>query len=83
MAFRAKCRIIRVESSLHPMSGGVNTDHRTVTMQPVYGAGDDEANKQWSKYTPSGELKLTITNPEVWPDLVLGRTFFVDFSPID
>ncbi len=79
MTFRAKCRIIKVESSLHPKEG----DHRTVTLQPVYGREDDKANEQWSKFTPSGELRLTITNPEVWPDLVIGRAFFVDFTPVE
>jgi hypothetical protein len=79
MSFRAKCRIIRVESSLHPSQG----DHRKVTLQPVYGGDDDAANKEWSKWTPSGQLELTITNPEVWPDLVIGRAFFVDFTPIE
>lgn len=47
------------------------------------GGDEDEANKQWSKWTPSGELQLTITNPAVFPDLVLGRTFFVDFTPVE
>lgn len=83
MSFRAKCRITKVESSLHPKQGGQNVDHRTVTLQPVYGEGEDDSNKQWSKYTPSGELRLTITNPDVWPELVIGRTFFMTFAPVD
>lgn len=80
MSFRAKCRIIRVESSLHPMNAGQNVDHRTVTLQPVYGGDNDEANKQWSKWTPSGEIKLTITNQLIFPELEVGRAFFVDFT---
>lgn len=76
MAFRAKVRITRVESSLHPKSG----DHRKVTLQPVYGDGDDAANKEWSKWTPSGNIELTITNPEVWPELTPGACFIVTFE---
>jgi hypothetical protein len=51
-----------------------------VTLQPVY---DDGANSQWSKYTPSGQLQLTITNPEAYKQFELGKAYFVDFSPAD
>lgn len=79
MSFRAKCRITGVQSSLHPKQG----DHRKVTLQPVFGAGEEDSNAQWSKFTPSGQVELTITNPEVWPDLVIGRAFYLDFTPTE
>jgi hypothetical protein len=86
MAFRAKCRITGVHSfsDLHPGPNGEQpkVTSMQVTLQPVFGGGDDDANKQWSKWTPSGELRLTITNPEIFPELVNGKAFFVDFSPI-
>lgn len=84
MTFRAKCRIIEVrdtQSMTTKQPGFVET--KSVRLQPVYGGDEDEANKQWSKWTPSGELALTITNPAVFPDLVIGRTFFVDFTPVE
>lgn len=34
----------------------------TVRLHPVSGSKGD-ANKSWSKYTPSGEISMTITNP--------------------
>ncbi|MBL8911637.1 MAG: hypothetical protein JNM17_13170 [Archangium sp.] len=86
MAFRAKCRITGVHSfnSLHKDADGKTPiESMQVTLQPVFGGGDDDANKQWSKWTPSGELRLQITNPAIFPELVNGKTFFVDFSPAD
>ena len=86
MSFRAKCRITGVHkfNSLHKMpDGSVPVEQVQVTLQPVFGGDDDDANKAWSKWTPSGELRLNITNPEIFPELVNGRVFFVDFTPAE
>lgn len=53
--------------------------HRTgsveVTLRPV----NDEANKQWSKYTPTGEVKLSITNMEAADAFVVGGHYQAEF----
>lgn len=49
----------------------------TVTLQPVQG----DENKTWSKYTPSGEIRLNINNPAAVDAFVLGGTYFVTFDP--
>lgn len=49
----------------------------TVAMAPVY----DEANKDWSKWTPQGQISMTITNPAAIEALELGKQYFVDFTP--
>lgn len=36
-----------------------------VVLQPVTDGSDD--NRQWSKYTPSGRLEMSITNDEALP----------------
>lgn len=82
--FRAKCRVIGVHnhSSLHPTSGKeAEIESMTVTLQPVFGGENDAANKDWSKWTPSGQLQLQISNPNVFPLLKNGACFFVDFVP--
>jgi hypothetical protein len=78
MAVRAKVRVTgRHESTSIQKDGGVQ--QVTVTMLPVYDEGE---NSQWSKYTPSGELRLTITNPDAYNQFKLGKAFFVDFSEV-
>ncbi len=49
-----------------------------VALRPVY--GDTPENKTWSKYTPSGEVKLYITNPAAADAFEVGEEYFVDFS---
>lgn len=51
---RAKFQLISADKNEY----GIN-----VHCIPVY--GDSEENKTFSKYTPSGELRLNITNPNV------------------
>jgi hypothetical protein len=47
----------------------------------VYGNG--EANKDWSKWTPSGELKMMVTNPAAIEKFELGKEYYLDFTPAD
>ena len=35
-------------------------------------AGGSDANKQWSKWTPSGNLQLSISNPDAFGKLTGG-----------
>ena len=84
--FRAKCRITEVAQTTNVYTrpdGTAPIETVRVTLQPVYGAGEDDANAQWSKWTPSGQLQLTVTNPVIFPMLVVGRLFFVDFIAAD
>lgn len=48
-----------------------------VNLTAVHGAD----NRTWSKWTPSGSLKMSITNPEAVARLELGKHYFLDFSP--
>jgi hypothetical protein len=43
---------------------GAKIEQEEIELRAVYGKG--EANKQWSKATPSGSLDLTISNPEAF-----------------
>jgi hypothetical protein len=54
-----------------------------VTLQPVYGKGEDDANAEWSRWTPSGELRLLITNPVAYEQLKLGACYYVDLNPAE
>ncbi len=51
----------------------------TIRLSAVYGK-DGSANAQWSKATPSGQVSLSITNPEAWGHFKQGGFYFVDFS---
>lgn len=41
-----------------------------------------EDNKSWSKWTPSGNLSISITNPEASKQFEVGKSYYLDFSPV-
>ena len=51
---------------------------KEVNLQAVYGDGD--ANKEWSKYTPSGNIKINITNPDAFNQFEVGKDYYVTFE---
>ena len=54
-----------------------------VTFRPVIGKlGADAVDEDntYSKYTPSGELRLFITNPALFGKYKPGKKFYVDFT---
>ena len=53
-----------------------------IKLAPVYGSfGDGKDNESWSKYTPSGEISMMITNPGAIEKFDLGKSYYVDFTP--
>ncbi|MFD1328301.1 hypothetical protein [Mycoplana ramosa] len=73
---RAKFQCLSITNHHQHDPSAVQAEVRLI---PVYGNG--EANKQWSKWTPSGELKMLITNPSAVDQFELGKEYFVDFTP--
>jgi hypothetical protein len=52
---------------------GVNLIFRAIN----YGC---EENKSFSRYTPSGEIKLCVTNPSIANTFEVGQEYFIDFQ---
>lgn len=50
--------------------------------QPVVGDGSKE-NESFSKYTPSGSLEMTVTNPALIGQIKIGDTFYLDFTRVE
>jgi len=48
------------------------------TLHAVYGSPENES---WSKYTPSGVLSFTVTNPDA-ERLVNGAEYYVTLDPV-
>ena len=58
--------------------------YASITMRPVFGSyGDGKVNESWSKYTPSGQLQITITNPAAIDAFEKGKAYYLDFTPAD
>ncbi len=79
MNVRAKMRCWLVQP-LH--SGDPSEQCAQICLMPVYDDGSAE-NASWAKWTPAGEIRLTITNPAAIEKFELGKAYFVDFTPAD
>lgn len=42
-----------------------------------------DANKTWSKWTPSGSIKMTVTNPTAYEQFVPGREYYLTLKGIE
>lgn len=81
MSVRAKFFVAEINHRHINTPGDVCAE---VVMQPVYGSHDgDGDNDRWSRYTPAGELKMTITNPPALEQFELGKSYYLDFVPVD
>ncbi len=56
--------------------------YRQVHLSPVYSPDKDSPNYSWSQATPSGELKMTITNPSAYEQFAVGKTYFMTFEEV-
>jgi len=81
MGVRAKMRCIEVSDRTSITGKAVET--KFIRLQPVYGSDEnDKANKEWSRWTPSGELQMTVTNPDAFNQFKLGVCYYVDLNEV-
>jgi hypothetical protein len=54
-----------------------------ITLSAVYSDKEGSVNRQWSKWTPSGSLKFTVTNEAVFGKILPGQFYMVALSQCD
>lgn len=72
----AKMRCVERRDSQHGADAAQKTT--TVRLQPVY--AEKGPNATWSKYTPSGQVEMQITNPAAVESFELGQCYLVTFA---
>jgi hypothetical protein len=70
MSVRAKFRVVSNEQSGETVS---------IRLSPVQ-SGSEE-NKEFFKYTPGGEIHLSVVNPAASEQFKIGEEMYVDFTP--
>lgn len=60
-----------------------NVAAEEITMSPVYSDKEGSPNKAWSRWTPSGQLKFTVTNPNVFGRILPGQFYMVELTRCD
>lgn len=63
----------------------VNQGHEELILNPVcgsgaYGPNGESEDNTFARYTPSGEIKLTVNNPSLLGKFKPGQKFYVDFT---
>ena len=53
----------------------------TIKLAAAYNNG--KGNENWSKYTPQGEISMMVTNPSAIAAFELGKSYQIEFSPVD
>jgi len=76
MTVRAKFRVTDIR---HIATTVPNEVAAEIHLPAVW--GDGKGNETWSKATPSGDLKMMITNPEAIEQFDLGKDYYMDFTP--
>lgn len=71
----AKFRVTNIE---RPYEGCERLTLSAVTDKPFDGEGNSEDNS-FARYTPAGELKMDITNPNLRGTFQQGQKFYLEF----
>lgn len=73
---RAKFRANSVKLSDY----GQGSKSEEVSLGAVY--ANSPENKEWAASTPSGQLAMTISNPNAFGQIVAGREYFIDIIEV-
>jgi hypothetical protein len=74
---RAKFMVTRV--SRRSWDSGRGAD---ITLEPQYDSTIEE-DRRYAQATPSGRMEMSVDNPKAIEALALGKTCYVDFTPVD
>jgi len=75
-----RCKV-RVSEVLHSKNDKGETDQERVKLCAVYSNDPKNENARWSKWTPSANFELYISNPAAFGKLSNGHEFYIDFTP--
>lgn len=75
----AKLKVNRLQEIF---SGPGQASQREVVLNAVYSSDPTSPNYSFSKYTPSAELKMVITNPDAFQFFEGGTDYLVTFTKV-
>lgn len=78
MNMRAKLRL----SDIQTFGTTEQLTFNAVCKSEGYPADGSDENNTFAKWTPSAELKMTVTNPALVGVYKVGQEFYVDFTPV-
>lgn len=76
-AMRAKLVISKIEQTTHS-----DTLHFGAVCAKSYPADGSDEDNTYAKFSPSAELKISITNPALVGQFKAGEAYYVDFTKV-
>lgn len=55
---------------------------KSIRLDAVYDPDPNGTNASWSKWTPSGSVQMTITNPQAFDQFEEGQEYMVTFNKV-
>jgi len=62
-------------------SGEIQSEE--ITLSAVHSDKEGSANKQWSQWTPAGQLKFTVNNRAALGQVLPGQFYYIDLVSTD
>lgn len=78
-AMRAKVRITSIGK---PGGDQEKLNFNFPAKNGAYPADGSDEDQQFARFSPSGELSITVANPNLLGKFAVGDTFYLDFVPI-
>lgn len=72
---------VRVSEVLQSKDADGSTSQERVKLIAVYDSDPESENGKWSRWTPSANFEISISNPKAFGKLSKGHEFYVDFIP--
>lgn len=81
MIMRAKMVVNNVEIFGTAATTSERLTFNAVSKSEAYPADGSDEDNTYAKWSPSAELKITVTNPALFGKFERGQKYYVDFTP--
>lgn len=72
---------VRAKFRCHFIQNAEDDSYRVVHLSAV--TADSPENKSWSQYTPAGDIRMHISNPDAFDQFKQGKDYFIDIQQAD
>ena len=79
MSVVCKFKCTGIEEFRKPDTGEVES--KSITLEAKYDE-NDTVNKGWSKWTPSGDMRMNITNPDAFNQFEEGKYYLIKLEQV-
>lgn len=78
-----KDKAMSVRAKFQCNSINKSSDNSTAVVHLIAVTTGSAENESWSKYTPSGQLQMVISNPAAFEQFEQGKEYFIDIVPAE